>query len=285
MPHAVRGVLRAAVATAVLLAFAGCGAEEQGSNVDPDQVDAVEAPNLGACRVLTPDDVKLPSNATKIVDCDEPHTAETFAVGDRCPEELEDAGYDDREIGSFAYQTCSEKFMAFLGADESLVMRSVVSWAWFRPVRDGVGRGRPVVPLRRRRRRRPERGVRRPPARPPRACCSQLDDHWMVCANGPTVNGVGQGPVLRGPHLAGGHHDQARGARGEVPGRPAGRGHLADFCSDSVGALAELPDRLRLRLDLLPRGRVGGRQPPLGLLGQDRPMRAVAVARCCSPCC
>ena len=33
--------------------------------------------------------------------------------------------------------------------------------------------------------------------------------------------------------------------------------------------LAELPGRLRLRLHVVPRGRVEGRQPPLGLLGED----------------
>ncbi len=36
-------------------------------------------------------------------------------------------------MGAFAYETCSSKFQKFLGADESLVMRTVVSWAWFRP--------------------------------------------------------------------------------------------------------------------------------------------------------
>ncbi len=41
----------------------------------------------------TPEDVALPSNATKVVDCSKEHTAETFAVGD-LPPELEDAEYD-----------------------------------------------------------------------------------------------------------------------------------------------------------------------------------------------
>ncbi|MCW2798298.1 MAG: Septum formation, partial [Nocardioides sp.] len=40
------------------LALAACGqAEEQGSNTDPDQVDSVDAPELGVCRLPTPDDV------------------------------------------------------------------------------------------------------------------------------------------------------------------------------------------------------------------------------------
>ncbi len=49
------------------------------------------------------------------------------------PAELADADYDAQELGAFAYQTCSAKFQEFLGADESTVMRTIVSWAWFRP--------------------------------------------------------------------------------------------------------------------------------------------------------
>ena len=103
MPHAVRGLgrcgLLGTLALLAALALSGCGSEDQGDNVDPDQVDAVAAPDLGACRVLTPDDVELPSNATKTVECSEPHTAETFAVGEM-PSSLSDADYDDREVGS-----------------------------------------------------------------------------------------------------------------------------------------------------------------------------------------
>ena len=187
----------------------------QGSNVDPDQVDAVEAPDLGACRVLTPDDVAQPSNATKTVDCDEPHTAETFAVG-QLPEEFADADYDDREIGSFAYTDLQQEFMGFLGADESLVMRTAVSWAWFRPSEkawdegarwyrcDVVGGGddsKSYVDL-------PETA---------KGLLLKQHDHWMVCVNGPTVNGRPRS-LRRGPHLAGGHDHQARGAGGQYPG-------------------------------------------------------------------
>ena len=46
---------------------------------------------------------------------------------------IADAEYDDRALGAYAYKTCSTAFMKFLGADESLVMRTVLSWAWFRP--------------------------------------------------------------------------------------------------------------------------------------------------------
>ena len=49
------------------------------------------------------------------------------------PDEFDDAAYDDDELGAFAYRTASTKFKEFLGADESLAMRTIVSWAWFRP--------------------------------------------------------------------------------------------------------------------------------------------------------
>ena len=122
--HAVRlASLAAAVSLAVLLA--GCGDDAQDDNTDPKQVDSVEVPQLGACRVLTPEDVGQPSNATKVVDCEDKHTSETFAVGP-LPPELQGAEYDGQELGAFAYQTCSQKFQKFLGADESTVMRTIV---------------------------------------------------------------------------------------------------------------------------------------------------------------
>ncbi len=54
LPHVVRGV----ALLLVVFSLTACGTGDQGNNVDPDQVDAVEAPELGACRVLTPDDVE-----------------------------------------------------------------------------------------------------------------------------------------------------------------------------------------------------------------------------------
>ena len=77
-------LLRCAPAVVAVLALAvvlaGCK-EDLAPGVDPAQVDAVEAPELGACRVLTLDDIAQPSNATKVVDCTDAHTAMTYAVG------------------------------------------------------------------------------------------------------------------------------------------------------------------------------------------------------------
>ena len=165
-------------------------------------------------------------------------------------------------------------------------MRTVVSWAWFRPSEkawddgarwyrcDVVGGGdqtEAYVDL-------PETAEGLLLGRP--------DDDWMVCAAGPTVTSSVKVPCSQNARLAGGHHDQARRARRRLPRRPAGRGHDPRLLLGLGRRLAELPGRLRLRLHLVPRGRVGGRQPPLGLLGEDRPVtrrrpgrRAVAPGR------
>ncbi len=163
--------------------------------MDSEQVDSVETPELGACRLLTPEEVAQPSNATKTVDCSEPHTAQTFAVGE-LPESLDDADYDDDEMGEFAYQTCSTKFQKFLGADESLVMRTMVSWAWFRPSEkawdkgarwyrcDIVGGGEQseeYVEL-------PETAEGLLAGRP--------KDEWMVCVAGRDGGGLAEDPLL-----------------------------------------------------------------------------------------
>jgi len=239
VPHVRRLVVLLLVAT--LLAFAGCSSgEAQGDNTDPAQVDAVEAPELGVCRLLTPDDVAQPSNATRTVDCADRHTAQTYAVG-QLPDSFDDAGYDDAEVGAWAYGACSKKFMGFLGADESLVMRTVVSWAWFRPSTkawddgarwyrcDVVGGGdqtKAYVDL---------------PETAEGLMLGKTDDDWMVCASGPTVTGSVKVPCSQ-------KHDWRAvttiklGEPGDAyPGDRLVQVKTRDFCSDSVGAWLGYP--------------------------------------------
>jgi Septum formation len=217
----------------------GCASQDQGGNVDPDQVDAVDPPELGACRVLSPDDVKLPSNATKTVECTEPHTAETFAVG-QLPADLDDAAYDDRAVGTFAYDTCSKKFIAFLGADESMVMRSVVSWAWFRPSEDAwedgarwyrcdiVGGGddsSEYVDL----------------PKTAQGLLQKLDDEWLICADGPSVSDSEKVPCSE-PHTWRAVTTIKLGEPGQAyPGDRLVEVRSRDYCSKSVGAWLNYP--------------------------------------------
>ena len=235
MSHVVRGV----VLLLALLAMTACGEEGQGRNADPDQVDATESPELGACRVLTPEDVALPSNATETVDCSEKHNAETYAVG-QLPDSLDDASYGDKDVGAFAYDRCSKKFMSFLGADESVVLRTVVSWAWFRPSEkawdegarwyrcDIVGGGEQsesYVDL-------PETAE---------GLLLRQADRWMVCAVGGTVAEAPKVPCSE-------QHDwravttiQVGEPKEEYPGDRVVEVKTRDFCSDSVGAWLSYP--------------------------------------------
>lgn len=227
------------VALLLLAALAGCSGDA-GADVDPDQVDSMEPPKLGACRVLEPDDVAQRSNATKTVDCTEPHTAETFAVG-TLPESFEDVDYDDESLGKFAYQTCSKNYSKYLGADDSLVMRTVLSWAWFRPSEkawkkgarwyrcDVIGGGdqsKEYVNL-------PQttRGL----------MLGRPNDRWMVCADGASVAGSVKVPCSE-PHTWRAVTTIKVGADdAKYPGDRLVEVQSRDFCSKSVVAWLNYP--------------------------------------------
>lgn len=216
--------------------------EDADANIDPEQVDAVEAPELGACRDLMPDDVAKTTNATRTVECTEAHTAETYAVG-TLPSKFADVDYTSKEVAAFAYKRCSTTFEKFLGATESLVMRSVVSWAWFRPSEkawddgarwyrcDIVGGGeqsKEYVDL-------------------PRSAKGLLlgtpEDKWLVCAQGKTVSGSVKVPCSD-------THDWRAvttikvGAEDEdYPGDRMVQVTSRDFCSKSVAAWMGYPSK------------------------------------------
>jgi hypothetical protein len=226
------------VALALGVVLAGGLAACRGEDPSPAESEAV--PSLGACRVLAPDDVAQPSNSTAPVACSEPHTAETYAVG-QLPQTFDDADYDDEELGAWAYETCSQAFMDFLGADESLVMRTVVSWAWFRPSEgawddgarwyrcDVVGGGeqsKEYVDL---------------PTTAKGLLLGRPKDHWMVCADGPTVAGSVKVACTE-PHQWRAVTTIALGQKGDTyPGDRVVEVTTRDFCSKSVGAWLNYP--------------------------------------------
>lgn len=217
-----------------------CGPSPQGGEADPDQVDSVEVPELGACRRLSPEDVAMPSNASRTVPCSERHTAQTFAVG-QLPEELDDVAYDDKGQAAFAYDTCSAAFATFLGADESLVMRTVVSWAWFRPSEkawddgarwyrcDVVGGGEQsasYVDL-------PESAEGLLLGRP--------DDRWLVCVAGPTVTDSLKIPCTQDHDWRAVTTIKVGEPEDSYPGDRVVEVTTRDYCSDSVGAWLNYP--------------------------------------------
>jgi len=236
---------RAAAALLVVAAMVlGACSAGQGTNTDPDQIDSLTAPAPGVCRVLTPRDVAMRSNATSAVACEERHTAETYAVGD-LPAEFATSGYEDSAISAWAFQTCSQRFQEFLGADESLVMRSVLSWAFFRPSAkawdegarwyrcDVVGGGeqsRSYVAL-------------PPTARGLMSVRPEKRDRWMVCVAGRSVNTSPKIPCTR-------EHDWRAVTTiklGEpattYPGDRLVEVKTRDFCSKSVGGWLGYPEQ------------------------------------------
>ena len=229
--HRVRLVVLA-LAAAVLLTACGDG------NAAP--VADKKAPELGACRVLSPKDVAKPSDSSKVVACADDHTAETFAVGD-LPAEFKDAEYGDKDLGAWAYKTCSKQFQDFLGADDSLVMRTVVSWAWFRPSEDAwdegarwyrcdvVGGGeqsKSFVALPR-----SAKGV----------LLGKPDDRWQVCVDGPSVTGSVKIPCSEKHTWRAVSTIMVGKDADSYPGDRLVEVRTRDFCSGSVGAWLNYP--------------------------------------------
>lgn len=233
--------LVAVAATALALVLAGCtGDGSSGGDVDPALVDSVEVPELGACRVLTPDDVAEPSNATETVECSEPHTAETYAIGE-LPDDLHDVGWDDERLGAFAFETCSKKFAAFLGADESTAMRTVASWAWFRPSEqawddgarwyrcDVVGGSDE------------SEGYRDLPETAKGLLLGRPDDRWFVCAAGASVAEGTQVPCSEDHDWRAVTTIVLGDADDDYPGDRLVEVQSRDFCSESVNGWLGYP--------------------------------------------
>ena len=209
---------------------------------DPTQVDAVEAPRLGACRRLELDDVAAPTNATKVVGCSSKHTAETYAVGD-LPTELRDAAYDSAEVGQFAYRTCDTALQKFLGADDSQSMRTVLSWAWFRPSEkawddgarwyrcDVVGGGEQSA------------GLVSLPRTAQGILSGRPDDRWIACVKGPSVADAPKIPCTK-PHDWRAVTTIKLGEPGDrYPGDRLSEVQSRDFCKKSVQAYLDYPPR------------------------------------------
>ncbi|WP_141013578.1 septum formation family protein [Nocardioides sambongensis] len=178
------------VVAALTVALTGCSQQPQGSDVDPDQVDAVSAPENGVCRNLDPADVEMPANATEVVDCGQPHTAETFAV-DELPAEFDDSEYTSKDLSSFAYRACTDAFMEHMKADESTVLRTILTWAWFRPSEkawDEGARWYRCDVVGGRIEHQGESDEYRPlPETTAGLLAGRPEDRWMTCAAGPSV--------------------------------------------------------------------------------------------------
>lgn len=240
MPHVRRLVVPLALAVLLAITLVACGKHPADPSVDPAQVDATAAPDIGACRVLTPVDVAQPSNATRTVACSARHTAQTFTAGS-LPARFEHASYDDKALSTWAYDTCARRFIGFTGADQSLAMRTILSWVWFRPSLAAWGNGarwyrcdvvgggaqtKTYVDL---------------PEKTKGLLLGTPDDRWLVCALGRTVSGSVKVPCST-------QHDWRAvttivlgGANDPYPGDHVSQVRTRDFCSKSVGAWLGYP--------------------------------------------
>jgi hypothetical protein len=233
MPHAWRAAAPLALLAGLL---SGCFASSHSSADSADQA----APDLGACRLLSAADVAQPSNATKPVTCDQPHTAQTYAVGPM-PPQFAASPYADADVASYAYRVCSEKFLRFTGADQSLAMRTILSWAWFRPTEaawkagarwyrcDVVGGGGQT------------RGYVDLPTRTKGLLLGRPKDEWLVCAQGASVSGSVKVPCSQ-------KHDWRAvttivlgAASDPYPGDRVVQFRTRDYCSKSVSAWLDYP--------------------------------------------
>jgi hypothetical protein len=233
MPHVRRVVPLVLASLTAAVALTGC-MSSRGADAP------TAAPDVGACRLLSPDDVGRPSNDTSPVSCDQAHTAQTYAV-ESLPHQFDHASYDDDKVAALAYRTCSAEFADFTGADESLAMRTILSWVWFRPstaawdsgarwyrcdVIGGGDQARSYVDL---------------PDTTQGLLLGRPKDAWMVCAQGTTVSGSVKVPCSD-------QHDWRAvttivlgDAGTSYPGDHEVQARTRDFCSKSVGAWLDYP--------------------------------------------
>ena len=118
--------------------------------------------------------------------------------------------------------------------------------------------------------------LRRPPDRRPRdLLLGRPEGRVDGLRPGRDRGRVGEGAVQREARLAGRDHDRARATPPTpTPVTAAVQSRTKDFCSKSVGAWLDYPVDYDFGYSWFQRARVGRRQPPLRVLGQDRLVRA-----------
>lgn len=216
-----------------VLALAGCGEEKQPS-------DSITPPAVGECRVLTPEDLKTTVNDTPTVPCGQQHTAETFFVGTFSDDADRDT-IDEQVLGAQAFEKCQPVFTEFVGGDDSLVMRSTLTWAWYRPSERGwkdgarwlrcdvVGGGEQsdgFAPL---------------PTTVEGVLLGRPDDRWMVCAKGADVNTAVRLPCAEKHNWRAVATVVLGRADDKYPGDKEVEAKTRAFCSDQVGAYLGYP--------------------------------------------
>ena len=180
--------------------------------------------------------------------CREPHTAETFLV-DKFTGRLPPWTTTIPPSGRERVHRVHPAVQAVHRRRREPRAAHVLSWAWFRPTRGRVGRGRALVPLRRRRRR---RGLRELSSLPHDHAQGMLlgipGDPWMACVDAAAVAGRSSSRLHASKHPWRAVTTIVVGEReGRLPRRPARRGAQPRLLLGLGRRVDELPHRLRLR--------------------------------------
>lgn len=197
----------------------------------PGTVAAVAAPEAGTCRALPAAAVERPDDSSPAVPCRDPHTAETFAVGE-FGDRLATAGIDDARLSERVLDVCGRRFRRTVGADESLALRTVLTWAWFRPSPEAWEAGarwyRCDLLAQD-----PE-GLRELQGSAQGVLLGRPEDRWLLCASGEQLAEAPRVACDR-PHDWRAVTTVVLGGPGEVyPGDRVVEVRTRDFCSDSV---------------------------------------------------
>lgn len=222
------------IALLVALLCAGCGSSTSGA-------DDMAVPTVGTCRNLASAQTIELSNQSRRVACTAPHDAETFASGP-LPATFKGTGYRDASLDRWAYATCSEKLAAWLGGDDSMVMRSVLTWIWFRPsqaawdkgarwyrcdVLGGSAGAKRLIDL--------------PTTTKGLLNAGRPADRWMTCARGKSVD-TGMRVACSQPHDWRAVTTIKLGESGDTyPGDAAVQAKTKSYCQGSVSAWLGYP--------------------------------------------
>lgn len=195
---------------------------------------AVEsAPELGACRPLNSKHIARAANLTEPVPCSHPHTAETFLVG-QLPGGADD--YSAPAHGVFAYKTCAPAFAKFLGADESLALRTRLGWAWFRPSRTAWAAGKRWLRCDVIGGRAEDGPLRTLPTTAKGLLAKEEVASWMSCARGEVLDNARKVPCDQAHDWRAVTAVKIGAPQDPYPGDRVSEVRARDNCSDWVGA-------------------------------------------------
>jgi hypothetical protein len=217
----------------------GCGGGPATPAGGSGRADATAVPQDGVCRNLRRVDTSRPSNATRVVPCTDPHNAETYATGS-LPRSFAHVDVDDPDLDVWAYQTCGTGLRRHLATTDSVAMRSMLTWVWFRPserawrdgarwyrcdvVGGGAGSGRfldlPTTTT---------------------GLLARPDDHWMTCARGSDPDHGTKLPCTEAHAWRAVTTIKVGEPDDPYPGDAAVARKSKDFCASSVAAWLQYP--------------------------------------------